>query len=308
MYLQKSENRCILFVNDKKTSKKRVKSMKIINKCLDKGIFSILIGISAYSMARLIKHSPSLPKITDIVKSAAHEMMKPSFIECYAYTLKIVLTGIAISFVIGFAIALACSMSSTMHKLIMPIVNSTKNVPSVALFPLFIVLMGIGDMPRIFVIIWNSIYPVISSTMAGFDSVDDDIINAAKNAGANKSQIFFRIKIPLAMISVMEGIKIACGSGFIAIVVAEMLGATKGIGFMILWSANAFKYAEMYFYILVVAFTGLVVNVAIEALIIKMKKEIYYDEKKVRYGISRSDGNSFTRRVRGFFCRTREEG
>ena len=242
-------------------------------KKLDKsGFFSIILAIALYYTARAIKHSPSLPRLSDIVKSAIEIFSSFKFYINLAYTIKIVVLGVTIAFVCGTIIAIACSMIDWLYNLIMPIINSTKNIPSIALFPLFIVLMGIGDAPRIFVIIWNSAYPIISSTLAGLNSIDKDVIEAAQNCGTTKWQLYRYIKIPLASINILEGLKISAGNGFIAIVVDEMLGATQGIGYMVLWSANAFNYPQMYVYILVIALVGFLINVIIE-LVIKFTKE-----------------------------------
>lgn len=245
-------------------------------KKLDKsGFFSIILAIALYYTARAIKHSPSLPRLSDIVKSAIEIFSSLKFYINLAYTIKIVVLGVTIAFVCGTIIAIACSMIDWLYSLIMPIINSTKNIPSIALFPLFIVLMGIGDAPRVFVIIWNSAYPIISSTLAGLDSIDKDVIEAAQNCGTTKWQLYRYIKIPLASINILEGLKISAGNGFIAIVVAEMLGATQGIGYMVLWSANAFNYPQMYVYILVIALVGFLINVIIEFVIRFTKERIF---------------------------------
>ena len=251
---------------------------KIIEKINKKGILSAFIVILAYSLLSTIKHSPSLPSVDKIAKAGMAIVLSESFATNALYTIRIVITGILIALTGGFVIAVICSMFAVPRALIMPIINATKNIPSIALFPLFIVLMGIGDEPRIFVIIWNSTYPIIASIMAGLNSVDKDIVDAALNCGAGKKDLYFRIKIPLSFINLLEGLKISAGNGFVAIVVAEMLGATKGLGYMILWSANAFKYPDMYFYILVVALIGLTINVAIEKLINFTERKMYHEE------------------------------
>lgn len=246
--------------------------MKTLNK---NGFFSIILALLLYHTAMAVKQSPSLPSLSDILISAIEIIVDNKFKANLFYTIKIVVLGVLIAFVFGTALAILCSMHEQLYNLIMPIINSTKNIPSIALFPLFIVLMGIGDEPRIFVIVWNSAYPIISSTLAGLNSIDKDILDAAKNCGASKWQMYRYIKIPLALINILEGLKISAGNGFVAIVVAEMLGATKGLGYMVLWSANAFNYSEMYVYILVIALIGFSINEIIERIIKFAKERIY---------------------------------
>ena len=251
----------------------------MIRKLNKNGALSALIVAFLYYLSRIIKKSPSLPSIKSILTAGIDIFSNGKFYINLAYTVKIVVLGVGISFAAGVAIAIICSMSEKASCLIMPIINSTKNIPSIALFPLFIVLMGIGDAPRIFVIIWNSAYPIISSTLKGLNSTDNDVIDAAQNCGATKWQVFWNIRIPLGLLDTLNGLKISVGNGFIAIVVAEMLGATKGLGYMILWSANAFRYPEMYVYILIIALIGLSINVVIDKLIKYTERKLFYEEK-----------------------------
>lgn len=246
------------------------------------GFFSCFWVIIIYLIIRSIKNSPSMPSIAKIFDAGAKIFSSADFYSNMFYTIKIVMIGILISFVAGTVLAIICSMNKIINEMIMPIVNAMKNIPSIALFPLFIVLMGIGDTPRIFVIIWNSIYPIISSTFVGLNSPDKDIIDAAKNCGATKWQVYRYIRIPLSALDVLNGLKISIGNGFIAIVVAEMLGATKGLGYMVLWSSNAFQYPQMYIYILVIALIGLTINVVIDKIIQITERKIYYEDKKNR--------------------------
>lgn len=227
-----------------------------------------------------LKNSPSMPHVGRLWDSFVAITRSATFYTNLLYTARIVVTGVIISLVVGFTIALLCSLFEPVYEIIMPIINSTKNVPSIALFPLFIVLMGIGDEPRIAVIVWNSIYPIISSTLAGLMFPDEEIIEAAQNCGADKWQIYKYVRIPLSVPHILEGLKICAGNGFIAIVVAEMLGATKGLGYMVLWSANAFKYADMYIYILVIALIGFSINVVIEKIITITERKMYDEERK----------------------------
>lgn len=244
------------------------------------GIFSVFIVVIAYITCETIENSPSLPSLTLIGKSAIEIFSSPQLYIHSFSTVRIVFAGVMISLLLGFVIAVLCSMNNVANYMIMPIINCTKNIPSITLFPLFIVLMGIGDTPRISIIIWNSIYPIISSTMMGLNSVDREIVEAGENCGATKLQVYSYIKVPLSIPHILNGLKISLSNGFIAIVVAEMIGATKGLGYMVLWSSNAFQYPNMYVYILVIAFIGFSINVVIEKITKKVERRIFYGKQK----------------------------
>lgn len=250
------------------------------SKNADKRIYtkflSIILAVFAYFVAQRVKNSPSMPRVTLIFEAIGKIVTDTKFYIDLLGTLKLVLIGVGLSLVVGFAIATLCSLFPFANGVIMPIINSTKNIPSIALFPLFIILMGIGDEPRVFVIVWNSLYPIISTSLLGLTSVDQSVIDAAQNCGANKWQEYIHIRVPLSLINVMEGLKISISNGFIAIVVAEMLGATQGLGFKILWMANAFRYPEMYAYILIIAVIGFALTVIIEKIIRIVERRMFY--------------------------------
>lgn len=246
----------------------------VLKKLIDRAI-SCVVVIGFYSAIMALKQSPSMPSIVTIADAGAKILQSEKFAANALYTLKIVGIGIGISFVGGSIIGILCSANGFISSVVMPIVNTTKNIPSIALFPVFIVLMGIGDLPRVFVIIWNSAYPIISSAMSGIYSVDKEVIEAAQNAGANKWQMYRYVKLPLSIVRILEGLKISVSNGFIAIVVAEMLGATKGLGYMIVWSTNAFKYPDMYVYIFAIAFIGFAINILIEKFIRQIERRLF---------------------------------
>lgn len=76
------------------------------------------------------------------------------------------------------------------------------------------------------------------------------------------------------MPEILNGVKIAIGSGFVAVVVAEMLGASSGLGYMVMWSTNAFKYSETYAYIIIIALTGAVFNYIMSAIINQYERKL----------------------------------
>lgn len=175
-------------------------------------------------------------------------------------TLKILLIGIGCAIVFGIAVGILIDLCDTVKQMITPLIELFRNIPSITLFPILLVAFGIGDMSRIFVIFWTSAPAIILSTVYGLRTIDATIIEASQSFGANKLQIMWLIKLPLALPEILNGIKIAIGSGFVAIVVAEMLGASKGLGFMVLWTTNSFKYHETYAYILIIAIIGAMAN------------------------------------------------
>lgn len=224
------------------------------------GLVGIIVFISAWQLLGAIKQDPAIVSADKILKTFIAIITSKGFYENFFATLKIVLIGICIGSIVGIAISILIDLSQTAKKIVSPLIEFFRNIPSITLFPILLVMYGIGDTARIFIIFWTATPAIIISTVFGLRTVDESIIEAAQSFGANKWQIMWKIKLPLAVPDMLNGIKIGIGSGFVAIVVAEMLGASKGLGFMVLWSTNAFKYNETYAYILIIGLVGAIVN------------------------------------------------
>lgn len=230
--------------------------------------------ICAWQWMVQIEQDPTLISINKIINSLFTILTNNSFIENLLSTMKLILIGISIAIIFGVLCAIVMDMNKSLFEIINPIIELFRNIPSITLFPILLVIYGIGDASRIFVIFWTSYPSILLSTLYGLRNVNKEIIEASANCGANKYQTMLYIKFPLCIPDILNGIKIGIGSGFVAIVVAEMLGASKGLGYMVLWSTNSFKYSETYAYILIIGFIGAMMNYLMQLLIEKEERRL----------------------------------
>jgi ABC-type nitrate/sulfonate/bicarbonate transport system permease component len=224
------------------------------------GLLTYAVFYVIWEALHYVSGSPAVPDMSDIAYAILNLRHDTKFMEHFISTMGILLKGILIGSVSGFALGVICDISNGLKAVICGLVHFLKGIPAIALFPLILAVLGIGDESRIAIITWTAFPPVFISTVFGLSSVDKDVIGAAETYGANKYDVVSRIKIPMSATEIMNGFKISIGTGFISVVTAEMLGANKGIGYMILWSTNAFRYKEVYAYIFVVAVMGFVMN------------------------------------------------
>ena len=236
------------------------------------GVLGIVLFILFWQLLRVIKSDPALVSADVIFKTFFQIITSAKFYENLLSTLKIVLIGISIGAIVGITLSVLIDLSDTVKKVVSPLIEIFRNIPSITLFPILLVMYGIGDTARIFIIFWTATPAIIISTVFGLRTIEESIIEAAQSFGASKWQIMWKIKLPLAVPAILNGIKIGIGSGFVAIVVAEMLGASKGLGFMVLWSTNAFKYNETYAYIIIIGLLGAIVNCVMDVVIKKYER------------------------------------
>lgn len=244
----------------------------------NKGLALNVLGVTAFivlwQVVSSIASQPAVPDMAKIIRAFA-EIFEGDDIYTNIFTsLKLVLIGVAIAFATGTLVGLVCEKSEIINGLLSPIIEGARSVAAISLFPLLIVLFGIGDLPRIIVIFWTAFPATILCTMQGLRSVDETLIEAGQNLGCSDYQLYTLIKIPLALPEILNGLRISLGNGFIAIVVAEMLGASKGLGFMVQWTTQSFNYAHTYAYIFIIAIVGGSINYIMNQIVKRMERKL----------------------------------
>lgn len=151
--------------------------------------------------------------------------------------LGISLTRIAIGLLIGIPVGLALGIAAGLFKLgeelIDALMQALRTVPFVALIPLFILWLGIGDVSKIALIAFGVTFPVYMNTYAGIRGVDAKLIEAAEVFGLSRTQLVRQVVVPGALPSILVGLRYALGLSVIALVVAETVNANSGIGALV---------------------------------------------------------------------------
>ncbi|MBV4428432.1 ABC transporter permease [Clostridium tyrobutyricum] len=123
--------------------------------------------------------------------------------------LYIVSLTLALSLIIAIPISILILRSKLLSNSILAIFGAIYSIPSLALFALLVPLIGLGKKPAIFVLVVYNQYILVRNVLAGFNSIDSSIIEAARGLGLSKSQLFFKIQLPLAFPIILGGIRIS---------------------------------------------------------------------------------------------------
>ena len=144
-----------------------------------------------------------------------------------------------------------------------PIIEFLRPIPPLAYLPLVIIWFGIGEPSKVLIIAIAMLAPIVLSTAAGVKGVDPDRVNAARALGATRSQLLRHVVLPSTLPSILTGIRIALGAGWSTLVAAELVAASRGLGFMIQSAAQFLVTDVVLMGILVIA----AVAFALEALL-----------------------------------------
>lgn len=195
----------------------------------------------------------------------AEQMVKTG--EMWIY-LTISLERIAIGFVLGavpgIAIGLATGLFSPVRAIVQPLVDATFPIPKIAILPLFIMTLGLGEESKYAIIATGVIYFVLINTAAGVRNIDRIYLDVGKNFGASRWMMFTDVALPGALPLIMTGLKLGMGVALLVIVSAEFVGAKSGIGYLIWTSWQVFQVEKMYVGLLVCAALGFVTAILLE--------------------------------------------
>lgn len=139
---------------------------------------------------------------------------------------------------IGVPAGLAIGLSTVGRGILDPIVEFLRPIPPLAYLPLVIIWAGIGETAKVLVIALAMLPPVILATAAGVRAVDRNRVNVARALGATPRQVLRFVVLPSTLPSILTGTRIALGAGWSTLVAAELVAATRGVGFMIQSAAN----------------------------------------------------------------------
>jgi sulfonate transport system permease protein len=145
--------------------------------------------------------------------------------------------GLAIGGSIGLVLGLFAGLWRVGEQIFDTPLQMLRTIPFIALIPLFIVWFGIGETPKIALIVGATIVPMYINTYAGVRGVDPRLIEAGQVFNLSRRQIATRVIVPTAMPSILVGFRYAAGVSLLALVAAEQINAQSGIGY-ILMNAN----------------------------------------------------------------------
>ncbi len=182
--------------------------------------------------------STTLPSPVKVAQSFANKMVTKApdgatLLQHTVTSLKVALSGYALALVIGIPLGICMAWFEPVDKLVRPIFDLVKPIPGVAWIPLTIVIFGIGMRAKMAVVFMGAVVPVVLNSYTGIRQTKEVHIWVARTFGASRNQMLFRIAIPTALPFIMTGVKVALGSAWISIVAAELMGSTKGLGYMI---------------------------------------------------------------------------
>lgn len=187
-------------------------------------------------------------------------------------SLRRVLYGFSLSFFLAFPLGILTGRYRGASGVIEGILNPLRCVPPLSLAPLLILWIGIGEGGKIAVIVLASFFPLFINVRDAFIAVPVALIEVGRVGGFSRFRTFLRIMLPCALPGIFTGVKIALGYSWRALIAAEMIAASSGIGYRIFEASRMSSTADVFAGIFVIAFVGSLMDYVLGIIALRMKK------------------------------------
>jgi NitT/TauT family transport system permease protein len=155
-----------------------------------------------------------------------------------------VVVGVSVAALVGIVLGILIGRSRAVELLFDPTIQGIRPVPVTAWVPFTLIFFGISPTAAISLIFIAAFFPILVNTTAGAQHVSDAMLRAGRMLGASEAYLLRRVVLPSALPQIFTGLRLGIGMGWVAVIVAEMIGVKSGLGY-ILWQAYYWNRMDM---------------------------------------------------------------
>jgi ABC-type nitrate/sulfonate/bicarbonate transport system permease component len=239
------------------------------------GALGLVILAALWQLIAVLINDPVfLPSVSQTAASFAHYLGqpypaqgKPLWYDALT-SLRRILIGFTAGTVIGVALGAGMSASRVARHAIDPVIEVLRPLPPLAFIPLFIIWLGIGELPKE-VLIMIGVIPIMAvTTVAALDEVPEDLRLCGRTLGASSRYTMLRVQIRSALPGILTGMRISMAGAWTSIVAAELIAATTGLGYLIMQAGDYLNTALVFSGIIMIAILGLVLDACLRGLLL----------------------------------------
>jgi len=239
--------------------RERLRQRSVRRRLLALNLLSALIGLALWWLASHLKLA-GLPGPQEVGAKALELMANGQLFKDAAASLQRVLLGFAIGTLLAIPVGFLMGWYTVARGLLEPYVQFFRTIPPLAMIPLAIVFLGIGEVPKVFVITLAAFLVSVISTYQGVVSVDRVLINAARVLGARDAAVFRRVVIPASTPFILVGMRTGLGAAWSTLVAAELIAAQEGLGHRMQQAQVYYDLATIFVALVTIGLMGLLMD------------------------------------------------
>lgn len=201
-----------------------------------------------------------LPPFTEVGRTFFELIANGQLWEHISTSLTRALTGFVIAVAFAVPLGVAIAWYRPVADFLNPVLELFRNTAALALLPVFVLVLGIGETSKVALVIYACAFPVLLNTISGVRTVEPLLVKSARSLGFSQFAIVYKVVLPAAVPTIFTGLRMAAASSILVLIAAEMVGAKAGLGYLITAAQLNFQIPDMYAGIIAIALVGLVFN------------------------------------------------
>lgn len=211
-------------------------------------------------------YSLFFPKPTRILASLLDLTRSGEMAGHLVATVSRLFSGLLLGALPGIALGLAMGWSTRLRRIVDPLIAAIHPIPKIAIFPMIMMIFGIGEVSKVVAIGISVFFPVLINSMTGVRQLPPVYFEVAQNYGAGKWKIFQRIVWPGSLPMVFAGLRIGSSVALVIAIAVELVAAHSGLGVLIWFSWQTLRTVDLYSAVVVIAILGIAMNIILKQI------------------------------------------
>lgn len=224
------------------------------------GVLVIVLGLGLWAGVSYggLVNPTFVPTPTAIVDSIVELYQQGILFRDILASLTVVMTGFVLAALVSIPLGVLMGTFRMVEAIIEPWVGFIRYLPVVALIPLFIVFVGIGTMSRISVIFYGTFFQLVLMVADVTSNTKKELVESAYTLGISRRAALTKVLLPSSLPGIVDNLRITLGWAWTYLVVAEIMAANKGLGYLIIQSLRGFRVDQIWTGILLIGFLGMI--------------------------------------------------
>jgi len=176
------------------------------------------------------------------------------------------LLGVLTGSLAGALLGLMMGWWKRLNDFFAPWIAAIYPIPKIAIFPLLMIIFGIGEGSKLVAIILGSFFPMLITTLAGVQQINRIYYEVAQNYGVQGKKVFTHVLLPGSLPSILAGLRLAVNTGFVITISVEVISAQSGLGVLLWFGWQTFRVSELYAVLAVISLLGIILNYLLELI------------------------------------------
>lgn len=230
-----------------------------------------IAGMSGFSHGMIPTFSATLLSMITLIQNG-------TLIHHGLATLERVYAGFFLAALLGISSGVLIGWSWRAKSFFDVLIDFLRNVSSITLIPISILLIGIGFGQKLLILTYAAYFPIALNTISGVESAEKTLLEAARSMGASDWQVIKEVVIPSATPSIFTGLRLSMGVSFVVVIAAELVGSSSGLGYYLHEASRTYQIKQMFAAALFVTILGYLSN---KAILYTQRKVVHWDNEQM---------------------------